>query len=79
MEVAVLLEQLMLDDFFLGWVQFVQLLHEVFPLHLVELFPAYLDLFEWGQRLAQFGTLGEGIITGLLQLLSGQNDTVLSS
>lgn len=78
-EIAVLLEQFMLNDFFLGWMQFVQLLHEVLPLHLVELLPADLDLFERGQRLAHFRALGEGIITGLLELLSGQNDTVLSS
>lgn len=78
-EVAVLLEQLVLHDLLLGGVQLIELLHEVLPLHLVELLPADLDFLERGERLAQFGAARERVVAGLLELLRGAGGTVLSS
>ena len=79
MEVAVLLEQLVLHDLLLRGVQLIELLHEVLPLHLVELLPADLYLLERGEHLAQFGAARERVVAGLLQLLRGAGGTVLSS
>lgn len=45
----------MLDDFLLGWVEFVELLHKMLALHLVELLPADLYLLERSECLSEFG------------------------